>query len=103
MYLDLKLNSTWTFRMYLIKFTPFRISLFGTILNFITYIFRDIFLLIIQCLLAIISIYLIKRYFVSKKSMVINLSEINQNRISNLSENTLSTTQNAHKIQTKNL
>jgi hypothetical protein len=94
-FVDLNLNPTTTFRMYFIETTRFSMSLVGTILNFCTYFIRDVFLLIMQCILAIISINLIKKYFKTKKNMIINplvsnretsyteISALSSSRISN--------------------
>lgn len=99
--LDLKLNSTSTFRFHFAELTSFSFGLFGTILNFFTYFLRDVLLLILQCILAIISIILIKRYFKNKKKMITNLPELYQNQTNTCSEATSTTTiQNMNKIQT---
>jgi hypothetical protein len=69
-YANLKLNSTASFGIYFPEITSFSLSLTGIILNFGSYIFRDVILLIIQCILAIISIYFIKKYFKNKKNIL---------------------------------
>ena len=69
-YIDLSLNSTTSFRLHFPDFTPFTMSLTGTVLNVSTYFFRDVVLLVVQCILAIISISLLKKYFNNKKNVL---------------------------------
>ena len=73
-FIDLKLNSTVN-RINYIESTEYILSLSGIILNFCTYFIRDVILLLMQCLLAIISVYLMKNYFKSKKNILLTESE----------------------------
>ena len=97
---DLSLNSTTILRMHYIETSYFSLSLFGTILNFCTYFIRDVVLLIIQCILAIISIYLIKKYFKKKKNMITNPSVSTTNRETVYSEvSSLSASRISNRVQ----
>ena len=69
-YAVLNLNSTTSFRLNSPHFTSFTMSLTGIIMNFSTYFFRDVVLLVVQCILAIVSISLLKKYFKNKKNVL---------------------------------
>ena len=71
-YADLSLNSTTSFRIHFLRISSFSMSLSGIILNFSTYFFRDVVLLVVQCILAMISIFLLKKYFKNRKNLLIH-------------------------------
>ena len=99
-YADLNLNSTTTFQIYFVRTTPFGMSLAGTILSFSTYFFRDVVLLLVQCILATISIYFLKKYFKNKKN-ILNRLPAPQNSETNHSHNNNTFQSNSSTINKK--
>lgn len=86
-FVDLKLNSTRSFRLYTLVFTEFSKSTLGVYLNGAVFALRDIFLFLLQIALSFFTIILLRKHLKSKLNLMVGIQEsYNPSRIINIEE-----------------
>ena len=88
-YVDVKLNVTESFRIYLADASDFGKSLIGKLSSGIVFFLRDVFTIIVELILNCITVILLKKQFSRKKKMVI------ENEIDDTIDRTEGTSNNA--------